>query len=745
MIEFDAYKEWLQIPGDRRPPNYYELLGIAPFEADCERVYAAAKDRMAVLRRYQLGENAALSMRLQREVSQALDCLKSPTAKQEYDEALLARTESPSAAEHVDSLPPIPEGAKVLGPRTISPANASRTAARQKRTKESPAEWLKGPIGISVGVAACLMLLAGIIVGMSGGKTTEKGTREPSPGKPSETPVAKLSDLLGEWEKLATEFEADLPFAPDELLRRRGYNSKSSLQQLVDQAEATRLDRANNPQLESLRKLAAQIESERLQSSKIVQNEKDVDSVKQRLAKIEGRLATPFAQDLQIKSELESLDELERLVQSWQPGSMSQPARTRANQYLAEQAGGPPQSLAFLGACALLRDGSLDAAARQAIIGAWENAYSDQQRAAICQAMILSGKGQLVEDGIGRLKKEPRLLETYELAELLAAIERERAVWQPAREALRARFHGADEERLARILGPSATQTAKVADPMPPAPMPPAPMPVASRPSDSSQAAPPPPALRLLRSSATSQWNLPLALAGGTSLAPEQTRLASQELQRIERAMEHPFEYKNDKLPGTPLVRCCWTIDKKDGLSLDGWAVIRHENGTPKLVVEFDNDDRKGPLRYWSADGKLRFYANYRADKFDGLACVFDEGVPAAVMNYRLGMLNTRFAVDYSKAEPAAIAVDGAAPGLSEQFAALQEEFGSVHKEIQQEETKLKKVLKDAYTRWQKDRRAEINKMRRQRDKVVERAKNREYNAGVARAISALAVGTGAY
>ena len=33
-MQFDPYSEWLGLPAGRRPPTYYELLGLAAFESN---------------------------------------------------------------------------------------------------------------------------------------------------------------------------------------------------------------------------------------------------------------------------------------------------------------------------------------------------------------------------------------------------------------------------------------------------------------------------------------------------------------------------------------------------------------------------------------------------------------------------------------------------------------------------------------------------------------------------------------
>ena len=41
-MDFDPYDAWLGIPADRRPPTYYDLLGLAPYESDPATIEQAA-------------------------------------------------------------------------------------------------------------------------------------------------------------------------------------------------------------------------------------------------------------------------------------------------------------------------------------------------------------------------------------------------------------------------------------------------------------------------------------------------------------------------------------------------------------------------------------------------------------------------------------------------------------------------------------------------------------------------------
>ncbi|MCH8315096.1 MAG: hypothetical protein IIA64_03905 [Planctomycetes bacterium] len=125
--EFNPYQEWLGIADSAHPPNHYQLLGLADFEADPERIWTSVHDRRTVLQPQQHGTHAELANRLQAEVDMAETCLLNPSRKEQYDAELRTRqtsrvpfesspqgasssksadTESPTAAEDPPAAPP---------------------------------------------------------------------------------------------------------------------------------------------------------------------------------------------------------------------------------------------------------------------------------------------------------------------------------------------------------------------------------------------------------------------------------------------------------------------------------------------------------------------------------------------------------------------------------------------------------------------------------------------------------------
>jgi hypothetical protein len=97
---FDPYCEWLGIgPHEQgsRGPDHYRLLGLARFEVDATKIAAMADERMALVRRFQVGPRGRLTQTLLNELSAAKACLLDPAAKAAYDAELSAAM---SAALH---------------------------------------------------------------------------------------------------------------------------------------------------------------------------------------------------------------------------------------------------------------------------------------------------------------------------------------------------------------------------------------------------------------------------------------------------------------------------------------------------------------------------------------------------------------------------------------------------------------------------------------------------------------------
>lgn len=110
---FDPYHKWLAIPKDQRPPNYYQLLGIATGEDDPDVIEEAALMRIAHVRSYQIGPHAVECAQLLRELGEASAVLSDAKKRAAYDASLgIARVSAaPSPAPSQRTPSEVPAGA----------------------------------------------------------------------------------------------------------------------------------------------------------------------------------------------------------------------------------------------------------------------------------------------------------------------------------------------------------------------------------------------------------------------------------------------------------------------------------------------------------------------------------------------------------------------------------------------------------------------------------------------------------
>ena len=94
--DFDPYHRWLGVPPGARPPTHYQLLGVAPGEADAEVIHAAAVRQTAYVRNFQSGPRAADASRVLSELAEARLTLTDPARRRQYDARLAAEAECES-------------------------------------------------------------------------------------------------------------------------------------------------------------------------------------------------------------------------------------------------------------------------------------------------------------------------------------------------------------------------------------------------------------------------------------------------------------------------------------------------------------------------------------------------------------------------------------------------------------------------------------------------------------------------
>jgi hypothetical protein len=157
---FDPYEKWLGIPRDRRPVNYYQLLGIDAEETDPDVIQDAAERRADLVRSHQDGQYAEWCARILKEIEQAGATLYNPVKRKQYD-AELRQTPAGKRHRHADDS----AEAATKHPRTLR-RDRARKNAPQSTDDEQPRPsrtWL----WLALGGGTVLMLLvitAGAVV-----------------------------------------------------------------------------------------------------------------------------------------------------------------------------------------------------------------------------------------------------------------------------------------------------------------------------------------------------------------------------------------------------------------------------------------------------------------------------------------------------------------------------------------------------------------------------------------------------
>ena len=103
---FDPYREWLGISDKIRSPDHYQLLGVARFETDLDRIQAEYDERMRRVRTFQTGPKSALSQQILTELSIAKVCLLDPKRREKYDRVLRAKIAAPAEKEKTSAKTP---------------------------------------------------------------------------------------------------------------------------------------------------------------------------------------------------------------------------------------------------------------------------------------------------------------------------------------------------------------------------------------------------------------------------------------------------------------------------------------------------------------------------------------------------------------------------------------------------------------------------------------------------------------
>lgn len=153
---FDPYLEWLKIPLSERPVDFYRLLGLPRFESDPGRISAACDQRMALVRKRQMGPHGVYTQQVLNDLAAARVCLLQPQSKAEYDQWLGSGAAQPGetfshsipqaappAAHVAPSLP-----AYSVPPASVLPPHLAALQASQPTQGQwlAPAPFVQTPV-----------------------------------------------------------------------------------------------------------------------------------------------------------------------------------------------------------------------------------------------------------------------------------------------------------------------------------------------------------------------------------------------------------------------------------------------------------------------------------------------------------------------------------------------------------------------------------------------------------------------
>lgn len=169
---FDPYWEWLKIPANQQPPNYYRLLGLKPLESDAVAIEAAINRLVEKMQRLSNGPQVEAAQKILNQVAAARICFNDATKKQIYDSKLSAKLLSQQVAgSNIAAPKPKPEigSPSTAGRPNDSPRNLAgkSNAAAGSKSRLDPNEESNDELQriLRMKYASVAMLVLGGLVG----------------------------------------------------------------------------------------------------------------------------------------------------------------------------------------------------------------------------------------------------------------------------------------------------------------------------------------------------------------------------------------------------------------------------------------------------------------------------------------------------------------------------------------------------------------------------------------------------
>ncbi len=149
----DVYQQWLGIPPEEQPPDFYRLLGLARWESDAQLVSAAAQRRLAKVKQKATRQHLAVAQKLVRQIVRARATLMDARLRSEYNQRLQRAIRGAAAA-------PPSSGSLPAEDTLILPGTPTRGTYAGKRRKVGRGYGFFLPLCLFVCVVGLGMALA---------------------------------------------------------------------------------------------------------------------------------------------------------------------------------------------------------------------------------------------------------------------------------------------------------------------------------------------------------------------------------------------------------------------------------------------------------------------------------------------------------------------------------------------------------------------------------------------------------
>jgi hypothetical protein len=179
---FDPYEKWLSIPGNKRPVNYFQLLGIDPGEKDPEAIRKAAKKQSQRLSAHQEGPHAQACAKLLKEIELARATLSNPAKRKEYEAGLRKKSDVEDDDEEEETNT-VKEKPKKVASDKQEQGGAGKEKTKKKKKKAKDAGNTKKYALIGGAAAILLGGIGFLIYYLTSGNSSEKTTPEVASNK----------------------------------------------------------------------------------------------------------------------------------------------------------------------------------------------------------------------------------------------------------------------------------------------------------------------------------------------------------------------------------------------------------------------------------------------------------------------------------------------------------------------------------------------------------------------------------